>query len=148
LVPKLSEFELFFRLDINGSISCLENAAANGINKTFCDNFNILTNLLTKQKELISIEIACKILSMLALIRDLNVSKVYFTTVIKREIIKNLTLDQMKMFANKLSAFAQAFDWNTIRDLVLNLLIPVFKQENSLINCYLAKVNIDNFFQY
>ena len=85
---------------------------------------------------------------MLALIRDLNVSKVYFTTVIKREIIKNLTLDQMKMFANKLSAFAQAFDWNTIRDLVLNLLIPVFKQENSLINCYLAKVNIDNFFQY
>lgn len=143
LIPKSIEFETFLELDINGSINCLENAAiTSGIDKTFYENFNKLTNLLTNQKGLISIENGCKILSILTTLKNLEIAKVYFTTVIKREILKNINLDQIKIFATKLGLFAKSFGWDKTKEILLQLIFPVLKQENVLINCYLAKVYV------
>jgi hypothetical protein len=141
LIPKSNEFETFLNLDINGSINCLENEAITcGIDTAFFEKFNKLTNLLTKKNVEISIGNFCNLLSILTIMKNLEVAKFYFTAVIKKEVLTKITSSEIKMFASKLGGFAKFFGWDETKSFILNLILPVLKQENVLINCYLAKV--------
>ena len=94
------------------------------------------------QNKFITFENACKILTILSAINDLKQARFCFTQLIKKEIIKSLNLDQVKVFANNLGTFVSTYGWSAVKDLILNLTYPVFTQENILINCYVAKVLI------
>ena len=96
--------------------------------------------MLTKKNVEISIGNCCNLLSILTIMKNLDIAKFYFTTVIKKEVLMKITLSEIKMFASKLGGFANFFGWDETKSFILNLILPVLKQENVLINCYLAKV--------
>ena len=146
LIPTKNEFETFVKLDLNSSITVLEKLSHSDdfIETTFCEKFKKLTHVLTGEKSQkdITAENLCLILNMLKRQNNLTLAKFYLTKVITKEKIKSQSFEQLKTFGSELGNMLTAFGWKELRAEIMSLIYPVFKQENILINCYLAKVNL------